>query len=332
MTTATRDEPRDQAQSPDKVEQPSRHSRSKAKRSAPTYGPLDPNSYPGYSIGAIGLMATFFWAYWPTLVSLVDAWDSEPDYSHGYFVVPLAIVFLWVRWESFPGIRSQLSWPGLILIAASIGVRFAGARFYIGSIDGWSMLLWLAGVVWLFGGTRLLAWSGPSIGFLFFMIPLPWKVETWARVPLQKVATNLSVWVLQLLGQPAMAEGHTILINDMPLEVADECSGLRIFMGIVALAFAYLILVKRSWWERGLLLVSVVPIALIANSARIVGTAYLNQIFPSEAAHQRIHDWSGLVMIPFAALLFGLVLWYLGKLIREMEVVSVGSVARGKVR
>jgi len=333
MTTATRDEPQDQVTAPEQTEKQPRPSRSnKGGPSEPVYHRLNSTDVPAYLIGTIGLMLTFFWAYWPTLTGLVEAWNSEPDYSHGYFVLPLAIVFLWARWDSFPGICDRICWPGLSLILAALALRYLSARFYLDPLDGWSILLWLAGVVWLFGGPRLLAWSGPSIAFLFFMIPLPWKVETMARVPLQRVATSISVWVLQLLGQPAMAEGNTIFINDVPLEVAEECSGLRIFMGIVALAFAYLILVKRSWWERGILLASVVPVALIANCARIVITAYLNQVWTSEAAHDRIHDWMGFVMIPFAALLFGLVLFYLDRLIQEKEVVSVGSVARGTTR
>ncbi len=332
MTTATREEPRDHQQSPDPIDRPAHRSERKSRRSVPKYRPLEPRAVPLYAIGAAVLAAITIWAYWPTLVELVNAWDTEPDYSHGYFVIPLAIYFLWFRRKSFPGIRSRVEWPGLTLILLSILMRFLGTHFYVGSVDAWSLLLWLGGVAWLFGGSKVLLWSSPAIAFLVFMIPLPWKVERWLSVPLQRIATNLSVWVLQLFGQPALAEGNTIRIDESVLRVADACSGLRIFVGIVALAFAYLILVRRSWWERAALLVSVIPIALIANSARIVATSLLNQMFVGDAAHHRIHDWSGFVMIPFAALMFWLVLLYLGNLVREKEVVGVGSVARDNIR
>ena len=36
----------------------------------------------------------------------------------------------------------------------------------IESLDGWTIPLWLAGVVMLFGGWKLLKWSGPAIAFL----------------------------------------------------------------------------------------------------------------------------------------------------------------------
>lgn len=328
MTTVTSDEPKGGERPQDLKKRGGHRSRSGSQKPQASYRPLDQSEVPGYAIGAAVVGAISLWAYWPMFMGLLSAWNKEPDYSHGYFVIPLAAFFLWARRESFPGIRTAVAWPGLALIVLSVVMRYVAAQYYVDAIDGWSLLVWLAGVVWLFGGWRMIQWSWPSIAFLIFMIPLPWKVERWLSVPLQRVATNLSSWVLQMFGQPALAEGNIIRIGDSTFEVADACSGLRIFVGIVALACAYLILVRRSWWERAVLVVSVIPIALIANSSRIVGMSLLNQVFTSEAAHDRIHDWSGLVMIPFAALLFFFVLWYLGKLFREVEVVDAGSMAR----
>ena len=130
------------------------------------------------------------------------------------------------------------------------------------------------------------------------------------------------------MGQPALSEGNTIHLGEHQLEVEQACSGLRIFVGIVALAFAYVIIVRRPWWEKALLLVSVVPIALVANATRIVGMGLLTQLVSTEAGQHFAHDVSGYVMIPFAAGLFALVLWYLGKLIREVELVDVSATVR----
>ena len=99
-------------------------------------------------------------------------------------------------------------------------------------------------------------------------------------------------------------------------------------VGIFALASAYVICVRRPWWERGLLLLSALPVALVANSARIVVTGLLYQYVSGEAAQKFSHDVSGWVSIPFAALLFAGVLWYLGKVFREIELVDIGSVVR----
>lgn len=273
--------------------------------------------------GAVLLAAVFLWSYWPTIGTLVRAWEEQADYSHGYLVVPVALSFLWARREYFPGFAPRLAWWGLLLVIVSIAMRYAGALVYLGAVDAWSMLLWVAGATWFMGGWKLVRWSAPSIAFLWFMIPLPYRVERWLSLPLQSVATKLSCSLLQCLGQPALSEGNTILLGEHQLEIEEACSGLRIFVGIAALAFAYLVLVRRTWWEKLLLVASIVPIALIANSTRIVITGVLYQYTSGEIAHKFSHDIAGWAMIPFAAFLFAAFLWYLGKLVHEVEPLDV---------
>ncbi len=279
---------------------------------------------------AAGLLsAAFLWSYWPTLVALVRAWDTQPDYSHGFFVVPLAIYFLWDRRDQFPGLSLyHRLWPGVALLCAAATMRFAAAQYFLQPIDGWSILLWAAGIAWLLGGWRWLRWSLPSIAFLLFMIPLPFRVERWLSNPLQSIAAKLSGWALQCFGLPALTEGNTILLREQTLEVEQACSGLRIFVGIAALAFAYMVLTRRSWWEKIVLAASVLPIALIANSARIVFTGLLQEYASDELASRFSHDLAGWLMLPLAALMFAVTLWYIDKLLPRTEQLDV----RGMIR
>ena len=282
----------------------------------------------------IALLAVVGWAYWPTLLGLVRTWDSSPDYSHGYLVVPLALYFLWARRERYPGLHWPASWSvaalwplaiGLLLIVASIAVRWVGARYRLGAVDGWSMMIWVAGAVWVFGGWRLFRWSWPSVAFLFFMIPLPWRFERALSVPLQRVATEISTWTLQVLGQPAFAQGNVIMLGGQQLEVAEACSGLRILVGIAAIAFAYCVLIRNSWWKRLAVLLATIPVALTANAARVVVTALLYQLVSVEAGQKFSHDVVGWLMIPFAAALFALVVLYFDRLFPEVEAVEMSQ-------
>lgn len=276
-------------------------------------------------VTAATLAVTFAWAYWPTFLRLVDAWNREPDYSHGFLVPPLALFFLYARRDRFPGLTPSIGWFGLVLIAASVGVRFLGTLAFVDAIDSWSMILWLAGAVWMLGGFRVALWAAPSIAFLFFMVPLPFRAETMLSGPLQSAATKLSCFMLQFIGQPAIAEGRTILLGDHHLEVEQACSGLRIFVGICALAFAAVVLMRRTWWEKLLFLLSTLPIALLANSIRIVVTGLLYQHASSHAAQKFSHDLSGWAMIPLAAAMFWLFAWYLAKLFPTLHKVSLQS-------
>ena len=272
------------------------------------------------------------WAYWPTILELIRAWDRSPDYSHGYLVVPVALYFLWHRRHEYPGrpVRpGGIGWAdlglGLLLLAASLGLRYLGARYRLGSVDAWSMILWLAGVVAILGGWRVFWWSVPSLCFLWFMVPLPWRAERMFSLPLQGIATRLSTWTLQSLGQPAFAQGHVIFLGPHELEVAQACSGLRVLVATVALAFAYCVLIRKSWWKRIAIAVSTIPVALAANASRIVATGLLYQVASAETGKQFEHDMAGWFMIPLAALLFAAVLWYLDRLFPEMEEVEIAD-------
>lgn len=280
------------------------------------------------TVGAV-VLAAGAWSYYPTLKEMVTAWEKEPDYSHGFLVLPMALLFLWLKRSTFPGFGGSGWLAGGLLLLASLGVRLFAGAFYYEAVDGWSMVLWLAACVALLFGAGVLRWSGPSIAFLIFMVPLPFRIEGMLSMPLQRVATKLSCYGLQTLGLPAIAEGNTILIGDhSPLEVAQACSGLRLFVSILALAFVYLMLVRRAWWEKLLLLASVVPIAIVANSTRIIATGLLYEFASSDAAKHFSHDFAGWAMIPLAALLFWIVLWYLGNLFREQEQLDMANLIR----
>lgn len=273
------------------------------------------------------VVAASAWAYWPTLVSLAEVWEREPDYSHGWLVIPLFVLFLYIRRDSFPQTLKP-AWIGLLVIAASIGLRVAGAKYFITPFDGWSIVLWTLGATLCLGGWSLLRWSLAPTLFLFFMVPLPFRAETLISQPLQKIAANISAFSLRCIGQPAFVEDTTILIGSRVLEVEQSCSGLRIFVGIFALACGYLIAFRKELWESALLLLSAVPVALLANGARIVVTAILFEHFTEEAAHKFSHDVAGWLMIPLAAAMLGAVQWYFSCLMQDVGVSSVGQTIR----
>lgn len=217
-------------------------------------------------------------------------WLREPDYSHGFLVIPLAILFLWLRRSDLKTIQIRPSLWGLGLIFLSLIIRWVGLRYSFDSLDGYSLIVWIGGAVMLLGGARLTMWALPSILFLLFMVPIPFQLERLMSVPLQRVATNVSCFVLQCLGQPAFSEGTTILLGAHQLQVEQACSGLRIFVGTFALAFAYVIAARRELWEQAILLCFVVPTALLANAARIVITALLYRYSYDEEAIRQFNS------------------------------------------
>ena len=100
-----------------------------------------------------------------------------------------------------------------------------------------SYLTWV-GLLCSWEDGRLLEWAWPSIVFLAFMIPLPWRVENALGPPLQSIATTVSTYLLQTLGFMAFAEGNVIQLNEARIGVVEACSGLSMLITFVALSTA----------------------------------------------------------------------------------------------
>jgi exosortase len=262
------------------------------------------------------------WSYWPTLADVFHAWMHQPDYSHGFLVAPLAAAFLWLRRQQLPWGQLEPSTAGLLLLLALGMIRIQAARYYLEPIDAWTIPLWLAACTWMMFGWKCLMWARSSILFLWFMLPMPYSMERWFSTPLQSIATRLSTVALVFLGQPAIAEGNTIWIGEHRLFVEEACSGLRIFVGILALAFAFVLFSNREWWQKLLAVAAVFPVALLANSLRIVAIGLVSEFSSSDEIRTLAHDLSGLLIIPVAGGMFWLFLTYLDRLFPETELIK----------
>ncbi len=272
-------------------------------------------------LASVASVAFLIWAYWPTLAWMEQQWRNEPDYSHGYLVVPLAALIAYSRLDLFPGIRPRISWAGISLLLLAIAMRVVGRLGYMDFMDGWSLLPWVAGVTWMLLGPKALRWALPAIAFLILLVPLPYRAESLLSWKLQGVATEASTAVLRILGQPAVSEGHTIWLGQSQLMVEEACSGLRIFVGIGALAFFWASMVRRAWLDRFVILAAALPLAIVANVFRVTTMALFSKSFEG-AALERIHDWMGFVMIAVAAFMLWAVKTYWENLYRPVEILT----------
>jgi exosortase len=141
--------------------------------------------------------------------------------------------------------------------------------------------------------------------------------------------------VLQTLGVSAYRQGNLIHMPglEQPLTVADACSGLRMATIFVALAVAMVFIVERPWWDKLVILISAIPIALLVNIIRITltGLLYMWVGQGSDLAKHLGHDWAGYFMMPLALIFLWLELQILERLTVPVDNVQLRPVggARG---
>ena len=262
------------------------------------------------------------WAFWPTLEFLASKWSNDPQYSHGFLVPFFSAYLLWraVRLSPDSVLSAPRSFLALLLLTLAAGMRaFAGGLLFH-QLDAAALLVSLGAIALLVGGSRTFRMAAPAIGFLVFAIPLPYELERNVGGPLRIVATQSSTYLLQTLGEPAVAEGNTILIDDHTLEVADACSGLKMLVTFSAFAVGAVLTMQRTWFERGMILLGIVPIAVLTNVLRITATGLSYAHFgESKQTMTFLHDLYGWFMMPAGLGLLFFQLWCLNRLVVRDE-------------
>jgi exosortase len=243
--------------------------------------------------------------YSSILIHLWKQWGADPNFSHGFFVPAFSLFVLWQdrsRLSTLPRMPSWWGLPVLFVALAVLIVGVLGAELFLSRI---SLLLVIAGLVIFFNGwdyfrAILFPWA-----FLILMVPIPAIVFSQITFPLQLLASKFAAFTLPLFGVPVLREGNIIYLPAMPLEVAEACSGIRSLLSLTTLAIIYGYLRETRVWVRVVLAIASVPIAIFANSLRIVGTGLLVQYWDPDKAEGFFHLFQGwLIFVVSLAMLF----------------------------
>ncbi len=287
----------------------------------------------------LGLLAVTAWTYWPTMAELFKEWQRDEDYSAGQLVPLVALVFLWVERKKLKQCSLRPCWwGGIVLLLLAAAGRLYGLLFMFESAERYSLVLAVAALVLLVAGWQVFRQLGWILLFLFLMVPFPGRVHNMISGPLQRLATNGSVFLLEVFVPRVSQRGNVVMLDaDTPMAVAEACSGLRMLTAFIVVAAFIAYMVKRPRWHKATVVLSSIPIAVICNIIRIFLTGILMLLVGVEFGQKFFHDFAGLVMMPAAVLLIFSELSLLAKLVvpdsppqQAQTVVRARSAPRGR--
>ncbi len=238
---------------------------------------------------------------------MVRDWYLDENYSHGFLIPLVSAYVLWTRRDSLRRAGSQGEGNALGLAVCLAGLALyvlgrAGAEFFLQRSS--LMVVTTGAVLWVWGRPTLRLAGGP-LAFLLFMVPLPYLVYDSVAFPLKLLAARVATETLFHLGVPVFREGNIIHLANQTLEVADACSGIRSLVSLVALGVVFAYFTEPSRWKRVVLVVSTIPIAILANAFRVMGTGLLTHYVSPKAAEGFFHTFSGWLVFVVA---FGLLI------------------------
>ena len=278
------------------------------------------NSTLGY-IKTSSLLSWMHETYQPS----VDA--GATDDSHGQWIPFVVLGLFWWKRKLLMALPLKAWWPGLLLLGLALGLHLLG---YMGQQPKISIIALFAGVYALMG----LAWGRqwlresffPCILFAF-CVPLGWSAIT-ITFPLRVLVCRLVEWVCgYLLAIDVRVEGTSIMdpTGRFSYEVAAACSGMRSLITMLAFAVIYAMVSFRTWWKRGLLMASALPLAVLGNLVRMLSIVIAAEIGGQEWGN-RIHEGGPMgvfVLLLYIPAFAGLLL--LGHWLREPPLPAAGA-------
>jgi exosortase len=219
--------------------------------------------------------------------------------------------------------QNSAIWFGVFIMLFGIAVFqyaiFPGQNDFL---KDFGMVITLLGVV-----LALTSWSVMQIAWFpiaFLVCGIPWPGLVYSKVagPLQQLAANVAVWTLQLTGVEASVGGTKISMiggdgNWRTLNVAEACAGMRSLMTFISVAAAVAFLSSRPLWQKLIVVIFAVPIAIFCNVMRVSGQGLLDRYVSHSLSENFAHQFVGLIMLIPAFLLILLVGWILDQIFVE---------------
>jgi len=177
--------------------------------------------------------------------------------------------------------------PALLLLAIDAGLRTQ-------LLSAVSLILVLPGLSLLFLGLKRSKEIAFPLLFSFFALPVPLALTEQVHLLLRKTVTANVSYILPSLNIPVFTEGTTIFLPHSTLLVADACSGFSTLYAVASIACltAYLAPSRR----RGLLVLCVVvPVAVAANTLRVLSLILLEYWIGGDILESFLHPLSGVL-------------------------------------
>jgi exosortase len=250
--------------------------------------------------------AATFALVFPAFAHGFDVWSTTEEFSYGYLITPISVAVIWFRRHALRQSIGRGAAAGLLVLLPALVVYLAAQRMSIHALAGVAVspLLWGAAVyLWGWRTGRVLAFP---LAFLVFGLGVFRGLLDTVGFALQGITAFGAGTMASLIGLPVVRDGLILSSDRFAFIVAEACSGMSSLVSLLALAALWTYVARGSVPARLAVLLSVVPVAIFANSVRVTAVLIVAHFFGQDAAVGFFHGASSLVL--FGLALSGLLL------------------------
>lgn len=227
-------------------------------------------------------------------------WDID-TYAHIVLIPPILGWLAWLRRNELAAIAPSGWVPGLAFLAGGLAIWLGGERAGINLFAQVGAVIALQGAVLSMLGLRAGLMLAFPLLYALFLVPFGDEIVR----PLQDATARIAVALTHASGVPATIDGLFIDTPAGRFVVAEECSGVKFLIAMIALATLAAWTAFCSWRRRAAFLVAAAFLSIVANGIRAWATIYVAQFVGAERAGGFDHIVYGWV---FFAAVIGMVL------------------------
>jgi exosortase len=219
-----------------------------------------------------------FSALWYLLIKHLGVyWSTNPQYSFGWLGPVVCAYLFFIRWINRPA-PEPASWLGAKWFFWIAGFAFLPTWLVEQPNPDWRLISWLLTLesvilslcaIYFLGGRSWLKHFAFSICLIFTVVPWPGDAEMFITQGLMRVATSVTVEVLNLFNIPALQHGNVVEVKTGPVGIDEACSGIRSLQATLMLSLFLGELYRARWQRRVVLVLFGVIIAFLCNVGRI---------------------------------------------------------------
>ena len=267
--------------------------------------------------------------FYAPLRQLVAMTFRNELYSHIPLIPFVSGFFLfWDRKSIFSIVQYSFgAGAATIVTGAILGAVGLMAVTYLNQNDYLSLMTFSLWLIWI--GSFIVCYGFQTskravfpLLFLLFMIPIPSAVSQAAITFLQKGSAEAVSLLFTILGAPVTRVGYVFHLPQFSIEVAEECSGIRSSIALIITGAIAGKLFLRSGWQRILLAISLIPVAILKNAIRIVSLSVIGTFFDERIFEGDLHRKGGVVFFVIALFL----VWGVIASLRKIDAGSRGRV------
>jgi exosortase A len=211
---------------------------------------------------------------------MAHQWWNIDTYSHILLILPILAWLVWIRRDEVAGVEARGWWPGFLWCLLGLAICFVGRSADINLIAQLGVIVAFQGATFGIVGLRVGLILAFPLAYMFFLAPFGDEIIP----PLQYVTAEMATALTRFSGVETVADGIHIDTPAGLFIVAEECSGVKFLVAMVALGVLVAYSCFASWKRRMLFLLACVIVPIVANGIRAWATIFIAQYVGAEAA------------------------------------------------